>query len=47
MFEYLLKCFRMDAKYIKTAKADWDINEIILKDVLKKYNEEKADGSKS
>lgn len=47
VFEYLLKCFRMDAKYIKTAKADWDINEIILKDVLKKYNEEKADGSKS
>lgn len=38
--QYLLKCFRMDKKYIRTAQADWDINEIILKDVLKRLNEE-------
>lgn len=47
VFEYLYKCFNMDKKYIRTAQADWDVNEIILKDVLKKINEEKNDGINS
>lgn len=44
VFLYLKKCFELDKKYIKTAQADWDINEVILKDVLASLEKEGNNG---
>ena len=35
---YLKRCFQMDSKYVEIAKADGDINEELLKEVLNDYN---------
>ena len=39
VYQYLRKCFKKDRKYIRIAQADEDINEAILKKVLKKLDE--------
>jgi hypothetical protein len=44
VFQYLTRCFELDSKYIKTAQADWDINEDILKDVLAKREKKESNG---
>ena len=33
----LVDCFKKDKKYIRTAEADWDIFEDILKDAKAEY----------
>lgn len=40
VYQYLRTCFGLDRKFIKTAQADWDINEEILKKVLEDMEKE-------
>lgn len=47
VFNYLTQCFKKDKKYVRTAQADWDINEEILKEVIASLEKESNNGKNS